>query len=374
MAQQKSSPSLREVRREDLDALLALEDICFSSDRLSRRRFKFWIKAEHRVFLVAEIDGVLVGYGLVLLHKGTRGARLYSLAVHPSARGHQLGRQLLEAMEKAARKAGWFYMRLEVGKNNAAAIRLYEAMGYEVFGEYHHYYEDESDALRMHKALRNTVANSTQRKIPWIRQTTNFTCGPASLLMAMCGLDSELLVSREDEFDIWREATTIFMTSGHGGTHPIGLALAAKRRGFKAQVIVNSAEPLFIDGVRIEEKRKVMALVDAQFRRQAQAEGVPIHLQELTQELIAEHFERGACVLTLVSVYRLEGRKAPHWVCVTGQDEHCLYVHDPDPIAERQDPFDCQHIPIARADFAKMSAFGSSRLRCAVVLDPPQAR
>jgi len=33
-----------------------------------------------------------------------------------------------------------------------------------------------------------------------------------------------------------------------------------------------------------------------------------------------------------------------------------------------QSAFDCQHIPIARADFEKMSVYGNSRLRTAVIV------
>ena len=50
------------------------------------------------------------------------------------------------------------------------------------------------------------------------------------------------------------------MTSGLGGTHPFGLALAARRRGFRAEVCVNTDQPLFIDGVRTENKKKIMGL------------------------------------------------------------------------------------------------------------------
>jgi hypothetical protein len=70
----------------------------------------------------------------------------------------------------------------------------------------------------------------------------------------------------------------------------------------------------------------------------------------------------------LISTYRLDGKKVPHWVLVTGIDDHVITVHDPDVEERWQQPIDCQHLPIARADFAKMASFGSARLRCAIVL------
>lgn len=53
---------------------------------------------------------------------------------------------------------GWLFMRLEVAKNNEKAIRLYQKMGYQVFGEYPQYYEDQQDALRMEKSIQSIEA------------------------------------------------------------------------------------------------------------------------------------------------------------------------------------------------------------------------
>ena len=51
----------------------------------------------------------------------------------------------------------------------------------------------------------------------------------ASLLARkLLTLDPGLTLDRTLELRVWREATTIFMTSGHGGCGPDGLALAAE--------------------------------------------------------------------------------------------------------------------------------------------------
>ena len=81
---------------------------------------------------------------------------------------------------------------------------------------------------------------------PYYQQTTDFTCGPAALLMTMAALDENFVLTQQAELDIWRTATTIFMTSGHGGTHPLGLALAAVQFGYRPQVFINHAIPLFL--------------------------------------------------------------------------------------------------------------------------------
>ena len=362
---------IRTVEDRDLDPLVDLEEASFANDRLSRRRFQHWIKASNRVFLVAEKDRQLLAYGLVFLHKGTRLARLYSIAVSGLARGQGIGKTLLLALEEAAKEKGRLAMRLEVAKDNRHAIGLYEKSGYRIFGEYQDYYKDHGDAVRMQKRIRSIDPKQLIHPIPWFQQSTDFTCGPASLLMAMASLDKKIKPCRELELDIWREATTIFMTSGHGGTHPLGLALAAKKRGFDVTAYISTDKPLFLEGVRTEKKKDIMRTVDRQFHKRAKKEGVELVIAELTQKQIASALESEHALILLISTYLMDGKKAPHWVAVTGMDEGCIYVHDPDVDEKLQDRLDCQHIPIAREDFAKMSTFGNDKLRTAIILKQP---
>ena len=365
-----SDITIRPATEADIDALDVLEQSTFSSDRLSRRRLKHWIRASNRVFLVAENQQLLLGYGLVLLHQGTRLARLYSLAVATNARGLGLGRKILLALEKEAAEKNRLFMRLEVATDNASAIHLYQSLGYSSFACINDYYEDHRDALRMQKRIRYIAENLQQKQIPWYQQSTDFTCGPASLLMAMASLDKRVKPDLETELDIWREATTIFMTSGHGGCHPVGLALAAHKRGFKTDAYISQSTPLFVDSVRNPLKKEVLAVVDKQFRAHAKAQGIAVKTREVSQQDIAKWLGQGAAIVILISTYRLDGKKAPHWVTVSGIDDQCLYVHDPDPIDDKYRPIDCQYIPIARDDFSRMSAFGSEKLRTCVVLWP----
>jgi ribosomal protein S18 acetylase RimI-like enzyme len=361
---------IRHAKPDDLDQLVALENASFETDKLSRRSFRHWITAEHRALLVAEVEGRIVGYILIIYHPGTRLARIYSLAVAHQQRGSGIAKLLMAAGEQEAIEDGRLYLRLEVGIDNIAAINLYESLGFQKFGVYHDYYEDHKDALRYQKRIRRYREPLEHRPVHWMRQTTPFTCGPASLMMAMHGLNKTYLPSQEEELNLWREATTIFMTSGHGGCHPVGLALAAKRRHFNVEVWISQTGPLFIDGVRSEEKKQVVELVDNGFKREAEEQSVKIHYANITQNDLIEAFNAGAIPLVLISTFRMDRKKAPHWVVMSGSDEDCLYMHDPDPEEGRQSEVDCQYIPVAREDFDRMSCFGKNRLRAAVILWP----
>ncbi|WP_019601252.1 GNAT family N-acetyltransferase/peptidase C39 family protein [Teredinibacter turnerae] len=361
---------IRRAQLGDLNALLALEQACFSNDRLSKRSFRHFIQASQSTLLVAEHSGAILAYGLVWHHKGTRLARLYSLAVSPEARGAGLASRLLARLEQNAAERGRLYMRLEVAKNNTRAIALYQARDYRIFGEYSDYYDDHTDALRMQKQIRTLSQEGAQHSTPWYQQTTEFSCGPASLMMAMASFSNGVECSQTMELDIWREATTIFMTSGHGGCHPLGLALAARRREFEVQAWINNDQPLFLDGVRSDHKKSIMAVVHNHFVTQCAAEGVAVNYAEVSQDTVEDWLQNGFAVVVLISTYRLDGKKAPHWVVVTGVDDQCFYLHDPDLDTKTQLAIDCQHVPIAREDFARMTAFGSNRLRTAVAIRP----
>lgn len=361
---------IRPAITSDLKALVALENTCFSNDKLSARSLKRWLGAKHGILLVAEQNAQLCGYGLVWCHKGTRLARLYSLAVLPTMQGKGIAKKLLNELEKATSERGRIYLRLEVAVNNDSAIGLYKSVGYRVFGQYSDYYDDHSDALRMQKNIRKTSELQVERLTPWYQQTTEFTCGPAALLMAMAALDSNTELSQSHELALWREGTTIFMTSGHGGCHPFGLALAANKRGFTSEVIVNTSEPLFLDGVRSDNKKSVLATVHQQFVEGIAAANILVTQKDVELTDIENWLSQGFSVLLLISTYRFDGKKSPHWVCVTHLDAHCVYVHDPfcEPGNDNQLAIDCQYVPIARSDFSKMSAFGSQRLRTAVAI------
>ncbi len=363
---------IRPVQPADLDALEALEKRTFETDRLSRRSFRRWISGEHRAFKVATVDGVLAGYILIILHRGTRLARLYSIAVDSRMRGRGLGRKLIEAGEKAARAAGRIDMRLEVRKDNQSAITLYEQLGYHRFGEYEDYYEDHQDAFRYQKRILQFDASHWQRPVPWYRQNTEFTCGPASLLMAMQALDKNIQPDISEEMHLWREATTIFMTSGHGGCHPLGLAIAARKRGFKAEVWISGDQILFIDSVRAEKKKKIIELAHTDFVAQAKKLKIPVHHSEVSQQQLTKALKKGGIPLILISTWQLDGKRVPHWVVLSAFDDEFFYLHDSDPEDGLQTDLDCQYLPIARSDFDRMARFGRDRLRTAVIISPGQ--
>src|SRR5215475_7366906 len=242
LAHQPHAAQVRPAQASDLAALTALEQRAFATDRISRKSFRRLLGSRHAATLVAEIDGKLAGYALVLFREQTGIARLYSIAVAPEVSGRRLGPTLLEAAEQAALARGAGRLRLEVHEANARAIALYRRLGYREFGRHPHYYEDKGHALRFEKRL---VPDSPRLRDapPYFHQTTEFTCGPACMMMALAWAapraDRKLQPAPAFEFELWREATTIFGGSGPGGCEPYGMAVALKRRGLAPEVYVS---------------------------------------------------------------------------------------------------------------------------------------
>ncbi len=359
---------IRPAGLADLDALVVLENRCFDTDRLSRRSFRHLLTRGRAVTLVAERAGEVAGYVMVLLSRGTSLARIYSLAVDPAARGQGLGRELVVAAEDAAQDEECSEIRLEVREDNPEAIGLYESLGYRRFGVLADYYEDHEAALRYRKSLAPQLGLDMVR-VPYYAQTTDFTCGPAALLMAMGAHDPAMTPDRKLELRVWREATTIFMTAGHGGCGPHGLALSAWQRGFGVEVYVNDRRPLLLDSVRSPEKKEVMRLVQEDMIEELEARGVPIHHRALQPEELEELFAQGGIPLVLISSYRIYKEKFPHWVVITGFDRRYVYMHDPFiDVDEGETVADCINMPVLRRDFAAMSRYGRANQRAVVVV------
>lgn len=146
---------LRPATLADLDALIALENATFNSDRLSARQWRRHLLSAHACILVASQRGALVAAAVLFFRSNSRIARLYSIAVSLKARGQGLGERLLDGCEDAARARHCQALRLEVRKDNPSARRLYERRGYRLFGERLGYYDDGEDALRYQKSLQH---------------------------------------------------------------------------------------------------------------------------------------------------------------------------------------------------------------------------
>lgn len=356
-----------------LDTFLAINQASAPYDLISRRSFRRFIQheqAEIFAFEVSTSEGWLcVGYAILLYRKATQLVRLYSLAIDLSWQQQGWGSELLTAMERQARDAHGLFLRLEVPVQQQDILQFFRQRGYVRLGFKSAYFDDASDAFVLQKQLHHFNKAQAPRLVPYVEQSTDFTCGPACLLMALAYFNVPLRAPEFEELAIWREATTIFMTSGHGGCGPHGLARAALNRGLTVEVWANQAGPIMLDSVRSLKKRAVMERIQQADIQALQQENVALHLGDYDLNFLSADLLAGKLVLALISTYQFDQMKAPHWVLVTAVDEEFVYINDPDAdllpwqtLAERQ------YLPVPKATFVRAFGYGTQRLRTAVVV------
>ncbi len=103
-------------------------------------------------FIVAEKDGTIIGFEVVILTPEGEG-RVFAIAVDHRFRGKGVGRALLKTAFNLLRKHKIGFVRLEVRVSNWVAQQLYRSMGFVEVGFVPFYYKDGEGAILMRKVL-----------------------------------------------------------------------------------------------------------------------------------------------------------------------------------------------------------------------------
>jgi len=367
---QAAMPEMRVRRAEpgDVDALIKLEHRVFATDRLSRRSLRRLLDSPSAAVLVAVENAQLAGIAIVLFRARSAVARLYSIAVAPHVGGRGVAAMLLDAAEEAALARGCRIMRLEVHRANHAAISRYRKSGYREFGRYRAYYENGADALRFEKRLRGDAA-ALRDAPPYFHQTTEFTCGPACIMMALAWADRSFKPAPGSEFALWRQATTIFSAGGPGGCEPYGMAVTLKRHGLRPEIYVSLPGAYFLDTVRSAERRRVIEVAQAEFKREAKTLDIPTHLTPVNESVLMHAFDAGNVAIVLVSGYHMASRGVPHWIFAFGRNGRHVLMHDPAALRDDQGmAAAAESYAVPWIAFERVIHVGRERLSAAIVI------
>jgi ribosomal-protein-alanine N-acetyltransferase len=133
----------RPYRPTDFDPLYAIEELCFQPPlRFPRAYMRRIIKNPDGATWIAEAEEQMIGFAIVEWSGplADRYAYIQTLEVSPEHRRHGIARELLTRLEQSAQAAGAAAIWLHVDTDNAPAIRLYQAHGYNKQGREEHYY------------------------------------------------------------------------------------------------------------------------------------------------------------------------------------------------------------------------------------------
>lgn len=140
---------IRLMRTSDLPEAAHLEQLYFSVP-WTERQLKGSLESPEYLFVVAEEQGRVIGYGglLKVLDEGD----ITNIVVEEAYRGKGIGRQLVKALLSEGKRCGLNAFTLEVRAGNAAAIHLYESLGFVREGIRRRFYQRPvEDALIMWK-------------------------------------------------------------------------------------------------------------------------------------------------------------------------------------------------------------------------------
>jgi ribosomal-protein-alanine N-acetyltransferase len=144
--------TLREYRKDDVDAMYALDIACFEPVfRFSRGAMRRFAEAAGAVTVLAESAGKLAGFCIAEVEEHI--GYIVTLDVVPEWRRKGLARALMAEVEARVQAAGAGIVTLHVFTGNVAAIRFYEAMGYERAGSARGFYGRDMDGWVYRKRL-----------------------------------------------------------------------------------------------------------------------------------------------------------------------------------------------------------------------------
>ena len=153
---QNAGMVLRAYREEDFEAVYALDRVCFRPRfRFSRAMMRRVVGAPGAVVLLAWEGEALVGFCAAEVEREGEAVWGYlaTLDVAPASRGRGIARELMRAVEEEVAGKGAEGMVLHVFVGNAAAVGLYEGIGYERVGREVGFYGRGFDAWVYRKAL-----------------------------------------------------------------------------------------------------------------------------------------------------------------------------------------------------------------------------
>jgi ribosomal-protein-alanine N-acetyltransferase len=143
----------RDANSMDIPVLVSLDKELFPYSPWSSGQYREEISAPTRRFIVAVDEGLsVVGYAGVFAPGGAE-ADILTVGVIAQHRGQGIARQLMAGITKWAIDQGSIAMMLEVKTDNAAAIGLYESLGYSKLNIRKDYFGSGLDALVMRKEL-----------------------------------------------------------------------------------------------------------------------------------------------------------------------------------------------------------------------------
>jgi ribosomal-protein-alanine N-acetyltransferase len=130
------------MRQEDLDEIVAIENVSFPSP-WPKRIFEREIEALNSYKRVIRMSGIVIAYIVTwTIHDEVH---ILNIAVNPGFRKLGIGEMLMKHCISYSKDNGLKYAILEVRTSNTGAIKLYEKLGFRIMRLRKKYYSDNGE-------------------------------------------------------------------------------------------------------------------------------------------------------------------------------------------------------------------------------------
>lgn len=149
---------VRGAEERDIKEMAALDQICFAAPWSEESFAHEILKNKLAYYIVAEIDGHLVGYvgSWLIVDEG----HITNVAVHPDFRKKGIAKAMMVVLLDGSAEVGINSHTLEVRPSNEAALTLYGGFGFQEDGLRKGYYEDNGeDALILWRRHQTKILN-----------------------------------------------------------------------------------------------------------------------------------------------------------------------------------------------------------------------
>lgn len=168
-------------------------------------------------------------------------------------------------------------------------------------------------------------------EIAYYRQTTEFTCGGVSALLALEAAGVELLgddvdANRLTELKVWREATNV------PACDPLALTATVERlkgAGQRVEVYLDVDDAVLLEHLTDPDDLAFRSDLQRLAAIELEQAGVARHRTRPSMADIGAAIEGGAIALLLIDLEPLIDDPTPHWVVATSARDGVLMIDDP---------------------------------------------
>jgi len=136
------SITIEDASIRHLDELFSIETECFKKEAFTRQQIARLLTDYSCIGIIAKENSQVVGFCIASIYyeRSSMVGHILTIDVLPAFRRKDIGARLLQEIEGLLRNKSAKSMCLEVREDNAAAMALYQKMGYSRIGKLRNYY------------------------------------------------------------------------------------------------------------------------------------------------------------------------------------------------------------------------------------------